>query len=235
MWPSWRESHRTAATMMPKKILDTNDQLLNALRAGSETLQNITDQFAPLMKNLRVYFFWEQEKTDLGYTRDYVRCYRSSLEESELFLCRRLLYFVLISNPSSSVIALHPLNKMYFESLQPPLPSPSPQTEGPKLDPSDEIPCPTQIVHESSAAPLLDDTERAGIPAPHALMCKFSHEHSPGYRTLVAALLRYAREAPDAIETRWKRAGERLDGMRREEAEELRWKGGAGSEGGVMG
>lgn len=68
--------------MMPKKILDTNDQLLNALRAGSETLQNITDQFAPLMKNLRVFFFWEQEKTDLGYTRDYVRCYSSSLGES---------------------------------------------------------------------------------------------------------------------------------------------------------
>ena len=75
-------AHRTAATMMPKKILDTNDQLLNALRAGSETLQNITDQFAPLMKNLRVYFFWEQEKTDLGYTRDYVRCCSSSLGES---------------------------------------------------------------------------------------------------------------------------------------------------------
>lgn len=56
----------------PKKVWDTDSQLLSALREGSETLQNITDQFAPLMKQFHIYFFWEQEKTDLGYTRDYV-------------------------------------------------------------------------------------------------------------------------------------------------------------------
>lgn len=64
---------RTVSALVPRKLLDTSDQLLNPLRPYSETLQNITDQFAPLMKNLRVYFFWEQEKTDLVYTRDYVR------------------------------------------------------------------------------------------------------------------------------------------------------------------
>ncbi|MCJ1260408.1 hypothetical protein MMC22_000269 [Lobaria immixta] len=138
---------RTVAALIPRKTIDTNDQLLNALQAGSETLQNITDEFAPLM-NFHLYFFWEQEKTNLGYTWDYV-------------------------------------------------------------------------VHESSAAPLLDDTERAGIPAPHALMCKFSHKRSPGYRTVVAALQRYTREAPDVVETRWRRAKERFDGLRRGEAEEL--------------
>ncbi len=60
------------SALAPKKVWDTDNQLLNALEEGSETLQNITDQFAPLMKQFRVYFFWEQEKTDLGWTRDYV-------------------------------------------------------------------------------------------------------------------------------------------------------------------
>ena len=58
--------------LVPSKIWDTEGQLLDALREGSETLQNITDMFAPLMKNFRIYFFWEQEKTDFGATKDYV-------------------------------------------------------------------------------------------------------------------------------------------------------------------
>ena len=58
--------------LVPSKIWDTEGQLLNALQEGSETLQNITDMFAPLMKNFRIYFFWEQEKTDFGTTNDYV-------------------------------------------------------------------------------------------------------------------------------------------------------------------
>ena len=58
--------------LAPSKVWDTDGQLVNALQEGSETLQNITDQFAPLMKRFHIYFFWEQEKTDLGATRDYV-------------------------------------------------------------------------------------------------------------------------------------------------------------------
>ena len=61
------------SSVAPKKVVDTQTQLIDALQAGSETLQNITDQFAPLMKQFRIYFFWEQEKTGLGYTWDYVR------------------------------------------------------------------------------------------------------------------------------------------------------------------
>lgn len=45
---------------------------MNALEEESETLQNITDQFAPLMANFRIFFFWEQEKTDLKYTKEYI-------------------------------------------------------------------------------------------------------------------------------------------------------------------
>ncbi len=59
-------------TLAPRKIVDTDNQLLAALEKGSETLQNITDQFAPLMKQFHIFFFWEQHKTDLGYTKDYV-------------------------------------------------------------------------------------------------------------------------------------------------------------------
>lgn len=45
---------------------------MKALEEESETLQNITDYFTPLMKDFHIHFFWEQEKTDLKYTKDYV-------------------------------------------------------------------------------------------------------------------------------------------------------------------
>ena len=66
-------ARRMIDALVPSKVYDTNGQLLDALAEGSEALQNITDVFAPLMKHFHVFFFWEQEKTDLGYTRDYVR------------------------------------------------------------------------------------------------------------------------------------------------------------------
>lgn len=50
---------RMVGAVMPNKVVDTDYQLLKALREGSETLQNVTDQFAPLMKRFRVCFFWE--------------------------------------------------------------------------------------------------------------------------------------------------------------------------------
>lgn len=64
---------RMVDALVPSKVWDTDGQLLDALQDGSEVLQNITDVFAPLMKNFRIYFFWEQEKTDFGTTRGYVR------------------------------------------------------------------------------------------------------------------------------------------------------------------
>lgn len=45
---------------------------MNALKEESETLQDVTDQFTPLMERLQLFFFWESEKTDLKYTKDYV-------------------------------------------------------------------------------------------------------------------------------------------------------------------
>lgn len=167
-----RTAQRMLSAVAPKKAIDTDSQLLDALQTGSETLQNITDQFAPLMKNFHIYFFWEQEKTNLGYTRDYV---------SQLLLAFQSL-------PHHSTNLSFPMSK---------------------------------VVPESSAAPILDDTERSGIPAPHALMCKFDSSASPGYRPVAAALLRYSRDAPDVIALRWGQARERLRALRLNEAGEL--------------
>ena len=37
-----------------------------------ETLQNITDEFAPLAKQFNIYFFWESRQSHLGHSKDYV-------------------------------------------------------------------------------------------------------------------------------------------------------------------
>ncbi len=50
----------------------TPSGLLQALVKNSETLQNITDQFAPLVKQFHLYFFCECVETDLGSKRGYV-------------------------------------------------------------------------------------------------------------------------------------------------------------------
>ena len=66
-------SRRMIGALVPSMIVDTEGQLLDAMREGSEVLQNITDMFVPLMKDFHIYFFWEQEKTNMGVTQDYVR------------------------------------------------------------------------------------------------------------------------------------------------------------------
>lgn len=60
------------ASLTPSKILQTESALLNALKTESEILQNITDQFVPLMNRFRIVFYWETKKTDLGYTKEYI-------------------------------------------------------------------------------------------------------------------------------------------------------------------
>ncbi|KAH9902064.1 hypothetical protein F4778DRAFT_106552 [Xylariomycetidae sp. FL2044] len=57
---------------VPKLVSRQEKGLVTALKEESETLQNITDYFLPLMKNFCIHFFWEQEKTDLKYTKDYI-------------------------------------------------------------------------------------------------------------------------------------------------------------------
>lgn len=70
-----RFAQRMVQVFVPSKLVDTDSGLLDALQAGSEVLQEITDNFTPLMKRFRIYFFWEQEKANLGITWDYVRVF----------------------------------------------------------------------------------------------------------------------------------------------------------------
>lgn len=78
-----------------------------------------------------------------------------------------------------------------------------------------------EIVDESSAAPILENTERSGIAADHSHMCKFENSDAPGSRIVVAALMRYARESPALVESRWSQAKEMLRTQRSAEATEL--------------
>ena len=66
-------SRRIIGALVPSKIVDTEGSLLEVLHEGSEVLQNITDMFVPLMKDFHIFFFWEQEKTSMGLTQEYVR------------------------------------------------------------------------------------------------------------------------------------------------------------------
>ncbi|OBT65445.1 hypothetical protein VE03_06026 [Pseudogymnoascus sp. 23342-1-I1] len=46
--------------------------LINALKEESETLQDISYKFAPLLSRFRLFFFWEQERINLKYTKDHI-------------------------------------------------------------------------------------------------------------------------------------------------------------------
>ena len=60
---------RAQAELMPTAALS---QLSTALVKGSQTLQEINDQFAPLSKRFSLYFFWEQLPSEFGTTKAYV-------------------------------------------------------------------------------------------------------------------------------------------------------------------
>ena len=77
------------------------------------------------------------------------------------------------------------------------------------------------VVEESSAAPILDHTERAGIHANHAQMVQFSNTETSSYRTVLEALRRYCHSAPSVIARRWQHATESLALARSGEAFEL--------------
>jgi hypothetical protein len=141
-------ARRLVSVVTPSKLLETDGQLLEALEEGSETLQNVTDIFVPLMKHFRIYFFWEQHKSDLGTTKDY-------------------------------------------------------------------------IVEESSAAPILYDTERYGLPYDHRGMARFESTTSPGYSVIVAALKRYAKDASEVVARRHAHTRQMLRASRENEAAEL--------------
>jgi len=105
-------------------------QFMISLLKGSEVLQEVTDQFAPLMKQFSIYCLWEELPTHAGKTRAY-------------------------------------------------------------------------IVDRESAAPSWDNVDRCGITATHSGMVKFRRPEDPGYRVVLEALMRYIKDAPSLIRSRW--------------------------------
>lgn len=140
---------KLASFAVPNAALSLSTTLIQILESESGVLQDVTAAFVPLMPRFRVFFFWEQHKTDLQYTRDF-------------------------------------------------------------------------IVEESSAAPIIDNTERCGIAADHREMCRFEKSNDPGFRTVIAALKRYAHEAPSVVAERCRTAREVLEDERDWQAGELR-------------
>ncbi|KAF5862715.1 hypothetical protein ETB97_011257 [Aspergillus alliaceus] len=55
-----------------KGILKEQSQLFAAIEKNSETLQNITEQFTPLVKQFYIHNFWETVATARGLTKSYV-------------------------------------------------------------------------------------------------------------------------------------------------------------------
>ena len=58
--------------ILPKKLIDTQPGLVNALRSNSETLQNIDRDFIQLTSRFHIFFFHEGKPTDLKGTLRYV-------------------------------------------------------------------------------------------------------------------------------------------------------------------
>ena len=144
----------TWLTLSSKKSLSSRlrrterSSLLSAIDKDCETLQAITDQFSPLFRRFRIFFFWEELETDIGGEK----CY---------------------------------------------------------------------LVDESSAAPMVDNTERAGIWADHFHMVQFSSKRMSSFRIVLEALKRYCRDAPSVISRRWQQANKTLASTLTDEAYEL--------------
>ena len=69
-WGSLLE--RISSAVLPKKFFDSSPQLVQALKANNETLQNINRLFIDIHKRFHLYFFHEGKPMDLKGTRDFV-------------------------------------------------------------------------------------------------------------------------------------------------------------------
>jgi hypothetical protein len=63
---------KLASTTIARRKLQTDSELIKALREESETLQNINDYFVNMMKRFRIHLFWENLPTNLKSTKDYI-------------------------------------------------------------------------------------------------------------------------------------------------------------------
>lgn len=63
---------KIASVVVPRKIAHFETNLITGLEKDCETLQNITQDFAPMMNRYHIFFFWEQLPTDVKYSMSYI-------------------------------------------------------------------------------------------------------------------------------------------------------------------
>ena len=61
-----------ASVVMPKRVIDSNDKLVNALKKENETLQVIDRQFIQIISRFHVFFFHEGKPTNLKGTLQFI-------------------------------------------------------------------------------------------------------------------------------------------------------------------
>ncbi|KAL8844442.1 MAG: hypothetical protein Q9176_001352 [Flavoplaca citrina] len=60
------------SVMLPKKVMDSQPQLIDALKTNNETLQNIDRQFIQILNRFHIYFFHEGKPTNLKGTLKFI-------------------------------------------------------------------------------------------------------------------------------------------------------------------
>ncbi|KAL8858372.1 MAG: hypothetical protein Q9178_005053 [Gyalolechia marmorata] len=60
------------SVMLPKKVMDSQSQLIDALKTNNETLQNIDRQFIQILSRFHIYFFHEGKPTNLKGTLKFI-------------------------------------------------------------------------------------------------------------------------------------------------------------------
>lgn len=63
---------KICAAAFPRKFLDSSPQLIQALKANNETLQNINRLFIEIIGRFHISFFYESKPTDMKGTREFV-------------------------------------------------------------------------------------------------------------------------------------------------------------------
>ena len=87
------------SAILPKKLIDSQPQLIQALKSNSETLMNIDRQFIQLICRFRIYFFHEGKPTNLRGTLKHIvdensaspnvpDVERASIQEDHIHMCK---------------------------------------------------------------------------------------------------------------------------------------------------
>lgn len=64
--------HKLASLIVPKRVARFETSLVTGIEDDSETIQNIAEDFSPLMSRYHILFLWEQLRTDMRYTMEYI-------------------------------------------------------------------------------------------------------------------------------------------------------------------